>query len=30
MTHVLGKRENVNEIVGQDHHSDLSQFHDMH
>ena len=30
MTHVLGERENVNEIVGQDHHSELSRFHDMH
>lgn len=30
MTHVLGKCENVNEIGGQGHHSELSQFHDMH
>lgn len=30
MTHVLEKRENVNEIGGQDHRSELSQFRDMH
>lgn len=30
MTHALGKRENVNESDGRDHHSELSQFHDMH
>lgn len=30
MTHALGSCENVNEIGGQDHHSELSHFPDMH
>lgn len=30
MTHVLGERENVNEIGGRRHRSELSQFRDMH
>lgn len=30
MAHALGEHKNVNEISGKGHHSELSQFHDMH